>query len=713
MKLTQICVVTFTFAISLCLISIAADKSAVHHAQVILTELGYDPGPIDGIIGRKMQYAIKAFQKREGLHETGALDDETITALSIAAENSEKVSFENEGVDGSIVTSATTNKPRITISKNAPHTIFIDKSSTKVSREQWMDMAEYYINPRAYIARRMSTYANKNERSYPIIDAIYIPYDISKLGIFREVYTLLDDNDPTIMACYKDVNSEGRRLNCATSNYKRRTYDIDMATAIDERQLDIPLSFLNQIWSKLHELSIEGKTGAEAGIVYVLSNPSPLYFKYFDASIQRAQRELINELGETWVGSKFIYINPYPNDLFKEKDNSPTALASDMSFNSKRLIYTMARDPHVVYSHIDGIVKGIDDTTKGFNVCIESKISHDTHCINSLAVQYLKQGSEIHKHQIIGLNSKGNKDAIDNVSINLNHTDIVVQKKAVLSLAEIGSEDALDSIKSVLFNRTSEYDLHIFIANVLANINSVAFRAVIRRHIQDLLKDMDHNATLFKCATESDIAEQIPEISRNIVKIYINRFYHENIIRAGNAYKVFQENVDDGLIGDEDKMRILNFVLNTILCINISPLTYSMDSLEEIRIDYKQIYKRYYQHYMHGPGVINPSQDVRGESITFTMRFSRTTDIYSYTFETEWPKAVSKSTRYIPANLMIGDIFIKIIDINRKRAGIGKTSEGISSVPAFRKYPIASDKGHYVNLESKYLISKVILQQLG
>ncbi len=30
--------------------------------------------------------------------------------------------------------------------------------------------------------------------------------------------------------------------------------------------------------------------------------------------------------------------------------------------------------------------------------------------------------------------------------------------------------------------------------------------------------------------------------------------------------------------------------------------------------------------------------------------------------------------------------------------GIGKTSEGISSVPAFRKYPIVSDNG-YVNLE--------------
>ncbi len=29
---------------------------------------------------------------------------------------------------------------------------------------------------------------------------------------------------------------------------------------------------------------------------------------------------------------------------------------------------------------------------------------------------------------------------------------------------------------------------------------------------------------------------------------------------------------------------------------------------------------------------------------------------------------------------------------------IGKTSEGISSVPAFRKYPIVSDNG-YVNLE--------------
>ena len=38
---------------------------------------GFDPGPIDGIMGPKTTSALKDFQKREGLQVTGHLNAET------------------------------------------------------------------------------------------------------------------------------------------------------------------------------------------------------------------------------------------------------------------------------------------------------------------------------------------------------------------------------------------------------------------------------------------------------------------------------------------------------------------------------------------------------------------------------------------------------------------------------------------------------------
>lgn len=53
----------------------------VRGAQQRLNNLGFDPGPIDGIMGPKTQAGIKAFQKREEMDETGQLDQETAAKL--------------------------------------------------------------------------------------------------------------------------------------------------------------------------------------------------------------------------------------------------------------------------------------------------------------------------------------------------------------------------------------------------------------------------------------------------------------------------------------------------------------------------------------------------------------------------------------------------------------------------------------------------------
>jgi len=50
-------------------------------AQVALTYLDFDPGPIDGFRGRRTRSALMLFQERHGLPETGDLDRDTESTL--------------------------------------------------------------------------------------------------------------------------------------------------------------------------------------------------------------------------------------------------------------------------------------------------------------------------------------------------------------------------------------------------------------------------------------------------------------------------------------------------------------------------------------------------------------------------------------------------------------------------------------------------------
>jgi Putative peptidoglycan binding domain len=52
-------------------------------AQSKLTELGFDPGASDGILGRHTKAALKAFQVKQGLPATGTLDRATLAQLDI------------------------------------------------------------------------------------------------------------------------------------------------------------------------------------------------------------------------------------------------------------------------------------------------------------------------------------------------------------------------------------------------------------------------------------------------------------------------------------------------------------------------------------------------------------------------------------------------------------------------------------------------------
>ena len=54
----------------------------MHDVQQRLLELGYDPGPVDGIAGPQTRTALGAFQKDRGLRPTGRMDSPTREALS-------------------------------------------------------------------------------------------------------------------------------------------------------------------------------------------------------------------------------------------------------------------------------------------------------------------------------------------------------------------------------------------------------------------------------------------------------------------------------------------------------------------------------------------------------------------------------------------------------------------------------------------------------
>jgi len=50
-------------------------------AQQILTDLGYDPGPVDGDYGRRTAEAVKAFQRDVGITQDGWIDEDLLSTL--------------------------------------------------------------------------------------------------------------------------------------------------------------------------------------------------------------------------------------------------------------------------------------------------------------------------------------------------------------------------------------------------------------------------------------------------------------------------------------------------------------------------------------------------------------------------------------------------------------------------------------------------------
>ncbi len=59
----------------------ALSPEQVRRVQQRLAEADHDPGPVDGIMGRKTREALRAFQQARGLEPTGEPDERTLTEL--------------------------------------------------------------------------------------------------------------------------------------------------------------------------------------------------------------------------------------------------------------------------------------------------------------------------------------------------------------------------------------------------------------------------------------------------------------------------------------------------------------------------------------------------------------------------------------------------------------------------------------------------------
>ena len=61
----------------------AARQPLVREAQRALRDLGYDPGPIDGLFGPRTRTALAKYQTSERLPVTGDLDAITLERLDV------------------------------------------------------------------------------------------------------------------------------------------------------------------------------------------------------------------------------------------------------------------------------------------------------------------------------------------------------------------------------------------------------------------------------------------------------------------------------------------------------------------------------------------------------------------------------------------------------------------------------------------------------
>jgi len=87
---------------------IHSDKELISSIQKLLTELGYDPGPIDGVLGELTIAAIKAFEFELELDElTGKPTETILVALQLAIKSKNSILTNNEDTEPELIGTGT------------------------------------------------------------------------------------------------------------------------------------------------------------------------------------------------------------------------------------------------------------------------------------------------------------------------------------------------------------------------------------------------------------------------------------------------------------------------------------------------------------------------------------------------------------------------------------------------------------------------------
>ena len=80
------CVCIISSLSGLAIADTSIDKTIVYLVQKELTQRGFDPGPIDGLLGSKTVAAIRDFQSSRKLSPTGKISDSLLKELGISKE---------------------------------------------------------------------------------------------------------------------------------------------------------------------------------------------------------------------------------------------------------------------------------------------------------------------------------------------------------------------------------------------------------------------------------------------------------------------------------------------------------------------------------------------------------------------------------------------------------------------------------------------------
>ena len=91
--------------------SSSPDSQHIKEAQQLLSELGYDPGPIDGIWGPRTESALRKFQGDFGLKEDGVIDQDILSKLRLMKEKMIKVEPRTMGSSSSLENKRTSGIP--------------------------------------------------------------------------------------------------------------------------------------------------------------------------------------------------------------------------------------------------------------------------------------------------------------------------------------------------------------------------------------------------------------------------------------------------------------------------------------------------------------------------------------------------------------------------------------------------------------------------